>query len=67
MCGELVKKFNQPSVLGEILAGILLGPTLFGRYEPAGYTLLFPRTGPVALVLEASPLSVWCFFFSRQV
>ncbi len=50
--GELVKKFNQPSVLGEIIAGILLGPTVLGRYQPTVYALLFPHTGPVALVLD---------------
>src|SRR5579862_5387172 len=52
ICGELVKKFNQPAVLGEIIAGILLGPTLLGRYEPAVYSFLFPLTGPAALVLD---------------
>jgi Kef-type K+ transport system membrane component KefB/mannitol/fructose-specific phosphotransferase system IIA component (Ntr-type) len=52
VAGEVVKKFNQPSVLGEIIAGILLGPTVLGRYHPAIYALLFPRTGPVALVLD---------------
>jgi Kef-type K+ transport system membrane component KefB/mannitol/fructose-specific phosphotransferase system IIA component (Ntr-type) len=52
ICGELVKKFNQPAVLGEIIAGILLGPTLLGRYEPAIYSFLFPLTGPAALVLD---------------
>jgi Kef-type K+ transport system membrane component KefB/mannitol/fructose-specific phosphotransferase system IIA component (Ntr-type) len=50
--GEVVKKFNQPSVLGEIIAGILLGPTVLGHYQPAAYALLFPHTGPVALVLD---------------
>jgi len=52
ICGELVKKLNQPSVLGEIIAGILLGPTLLGRYAPAVYSFLFPLTGPAALVLD---------------
>lgn len=28
--GEVARRFNQPSVVGEILAGILLGPTLLG-------------------------------------
>jgi Kef-type K+ transport system membrane component KefB len=35
--GEVIKKFNQPSVLGEIIACILLGPTVLGQYHPAGY------------------------------
>ena len=28
--GALAKKVGQPPVIGEILAGILVGPTLFG-------------------------------------
>jgi Kef-type K+ transport system membrane component KefB len=28
-CGEVVKKFGMPIVLGELLAGVLLGPTIF--------------------------------------
>jgi Kef-type K+ transport system membrane component KefB/mannitol/fructose-specific phosphotransferase system IIA component (Ntr-type) len=50
--GELVKKFNQPSVLGEIIAGIVLGPTVLGHYKPGLFALLFPPTGPVALVIN---------------
>ncbi|MFD0373320.1 cation:proton antiporter [Streptomyces sp. NPDC059071] len=30
LLGALARKFDQPAVIGEILAGILLGPTLFG-------------------------------------
>jgi Kef-type K+ transport system membrane component KefB/mannitol/fructose-specific phosphotransferase system IIA component (Ntr-type) len=60
--GELVKKFKQPSVLGEIIAGILLGPTVLGHYRPALYALLFPRTGPVALVLDGVTAICVVFF-----
>ncbi|MFA5861792.1 MAG: cation:proton antiporter [Candidatus Thermoplasmatota archaeon] len=30
LAGELAERLRQPAVLGELLAGILLGPTLFG-------------------------------------
>jgi len=33
LLGELFKRYRQPAVVGEILAGILLGPTLFGRFS----------------------------------
>ena len=66
--GELVKKFNQPSVLGEILAGILLGPTVLGHYKPAVYALLFPHTGPVALVLDGvTAISVVLFLLTAGI
>jgi len=32
--GEFLKKIKQPMVLGEILAGIILGPTIFGALFP---------------------------------
>ncbi|HEX9252304.1 MAG TPA: cation:proton antiporter [Ignavibacteriaceae bacterium] len=31
LLGELAQRFGQPAVVGEILAGILLGPTLLGN------------------------------------
>jgi K+:H+ antiporter len=66
--GELVKKFNQPSVLGEIIAGILLGPTVLGHFNPAVYDLLFPRTGPVALVLDGvTSISVVFFLLTAGI
>jgi Kef-type K+ transport system membrane component KefB len=36
------RKLNQPSVMGEIVAGILLGPSLLGYYFPQVTALLFP-------------------------
>ncbi len=66
--GELVKKFNQPSVLGEIIAGILLGPTVLGHFKPAIYALLFPHTGPVALVLDGvTAISVVFFLLTAGI
>jgi Kef-type K+ transport system membrane component KefB/mannitol/fructose-specific phosphotransferase system IIA component (Ntr-type) len=66
--GELVKKFNQPSVLGEIIAGILLGPTVLGHFRPELYGLLFPHTGPVALVLDGvTAISVVFFLLTAGI
>ncbi|UUC44306.1 cation:proton antiporter domain-containing protein [Flavobacterium cerinum] len=41
--GELCKKIGQPMVIGEILAGIVLGPSLVGTYFPEFSHLLFPE------------------------
>jgi Kef-type K+ transport system membrane component KefB len=38
----LCKKINQPVVIGEIVAGIVLGPSLIGRYFPGLSASLFP-------------------------
>src|SRR6202789_2446944 len=52
LAGELMQKLGQPSVLGEILAGILWGPTLLGHFRPQIYAALFPSTGAMPIVLE---------------
>src|ERR1700728_1077555 len=68
LAGELVKKLNQPAVLGEILAGILLGPTVLGHFKPGVYSLLFPHTGPVAFVLDGiTALSVVLFLLTAGI
>jgi Kef-type K+ transport system membrane component KefB len=40
--GFLFKKIGQPIVLGEIVAGIVLGPSLLGNYCPEISNFLFP-------------------------
>jgi Kef-type K+ transport system membrane component KefB/mannitol/fructose-specific phosphotransferase system IIA component (Ntr-type) len=50
--GELMQKLDQPSVLGEIMAGILLGPTLLGHFKPELYAFIFPSTGNLPIALE---------------
>jgi Kef-type K+ transport system membrane component KefB len=42
LCGFLFKKIGQPAVIGEILAGIILGPSLLGDFFPQYFDLLFP-------------------------
>ena len=40
--GWIFRKIGQPSVIGEIIAGIVLGPSLFGQYFPDMKEALFP-------------------------
>jgi Kef-type K+ transport system membrane component KefB len=42
--GWLCKKIGQPTVVGEILAGIVLGPSLIGMYFPEFSATVFPVT-----------------------
>jgi Kef-type K+ transport system membrane component KefB len=45
-------RLRQPPVIGDIVAGLLLGPSLLGLFAPAVGEWLFPRTGPVASALS---------------
>lgn len=40
--GWIFRKIGQPSVIGEIIAGIFLGPSLVGMYFPEYSAMLFP-------------------------
>ena len=45
--GGLAKRMRQPAVIGEIVAGILLGPTVLGRLFPGLPNDLFPGEVPL--------------------
>lgn len=50
--GEIAQRFRQPAVLGELLAGVLLGPTVLGMVLPDVNHFLFPMQGPNAIALD---------------
>lgn len=42
LVGLAVKRIGQPVVMGEIIAGIALGPSLFGNFFPEVSEMIFP-------------------------
>jgi Kef-type K+ transport system membrane component KefB len=42
LMGEAMQRIGQPAVMGQIVAGILLGPSVLGALWPAGQHALFP-------------------------
>jgi Kef-type K+ transport system membrane component KefB len=42
--GELMQKLGQPAVMGQLLGGLLLGPSVFGLIWPDFQHVLFPQT-----------------------
>ncbi|OXM51891.1 cation:proton antiporter [Amycolatopsis alba] len=40
-CGEVLRRLGQPPVLGEIVGGLLLGPSVLGLIWPSGGAWLF--------------------------
>lgn len=62
LAGKLFRKFGQPPVMGEIVAGIALGPSLLGMLSPGIMTFLFPPSSMQALQL-LSQIGVALFMF----
>lgn len=52
LMAELARRFHQPAVVGEIFAGILLGPTVFGMIAPETFDAFFPTGGVSFLIFE---------------
>jgi Kef-type K+ transport system membrane component KefB len=51
--GALFARFRQPAAVGEIVGGILLGPSALGAAFPAVQHWIFPATGSSAAALGA--------------
>jgi len=51
-CGEIVRWWGFPPLVGEILVGIALGPTLLGRLAPDIQQALFPADPLQRMLLE---------------
>jgi Kef-type K+ transport system membrane component KefB len=45
----LLRHFGQPAVIGEMIAGFVLGPIVFGALAPTWHAALFPSDGLAAL------------------
>src|SRR3954471_8072065 len=50
--GEIMQRLGQPSVMGELLAGLLLGPSLFGWLWPAAQSAIFPPAPEQKALIE---------------
>ena len=50
--GRVFQKLYLPSVFGEIIAGLLLGPSIFGHYFPNNYEWVFVSFDPEGRLLS---------------
>jgi Kef-type K+ transport system membrane component KefB len=60
--GRLLAAVGQPPVIGEVVSGILLGPSLLGRVAPGVESYLFPDSARPALGVVAQ-LGVILYMF----
>ena len=51
--GEVMQRIGQPAVMGQLIAGILLGPSVLGALWPAGQQALFPAGADQKAMLDA--------------
>lgn len=67
-CAKVMRKFGQPEVIGEVIGGILLGPSVLGLLWPAAGALLFPATslGNLGLLSQIG-LIVFMFVIGMEV
>jgi Kef-type K+ transport system membrane component KefB/nucleotide-binding universal stress UspA family protein len=53
LVGELMQRIGQPQVIGQIIAGVLLGPSVLGSLAPALWHSLFPDSATQKAMLDA--------------
>lgn len=60
--GLLVRRIGQPQVVGEMLAGLALGPSILGAYAPAVSAALFPAAS-LGFINALSQIGLLVFMF----
>ncbi|WP_449412697.1 cation:proton antiporter domain-containing protein [Pandoraea soli] len=53
LLGEVMQRLRQPAVMGQLLAGVLLGPSVFGALMPAWQHAVFPDSEAQKRMLDA--------------
>jgi len=52
ICGEILTRLGQPAVIGQLLAGIILGPSVLGAFAPDVFMALFPPENTQGYLLD---------------
>jgi len=53
LLGEGMQRIGQPAVIGQLVAGMLLGPSVFGTIWPQAQHAIFPTSGEQKSMIEA--------------
>ncbi len=66
--GRLFRAIGQPPVVGEVLAGILIGPSLLGRFWPEATAFLMPpEIGPFIAVIAQLGVILYMFLVGLEL
>lgn len=63
LVGFLSRKIGQPQVVGEMIAGVLMGPSLFGLLLPGLQHAVFPKGQPMNILYAASQVGLVLYMF----
>ncbi len=53
LLGEAMNRLGQPALFGQLIAGVVLGPSVFGLLWPEGRHLLFPDNKTLKTMIDA--------------
>ncbi|TCK75339.1 Kef-type K+ transport system membrane component KefB [Acidipila rosea] len=68
LCGWAARKVGQSRVIGEIIGGILLGPSVLGRFSPHASAALFPQASLHSLeMLSTVGLILFLFLVGMEL
>lgn len=61
--GFLAQKIGQPQVVGEMIAGVVMGPSLFGFFWPSLQHQIFPTGAPMGILYASSQVGLVLYMF----
>jgi len=68
LVGAVFAKLNQPSVIGEVVGGIMLGPSLLGRIAPGWQAMVLPPdTAPILSVIAQLGVILYMFLVGLEL
>ena len=68
LCGSIARRLGQGRVIGEILGGILLGPSVFARMAPHAFGTVFPASSLAPFdVLSTLGLILFLFLVGSEL
>jgi Kef-type K+ transport system membrane component KefB len=68
LVGSVFKRLGQPAVIGEVVGGILLGPSLLGRISPEAAAFLLPaESAPFLGVISQLGVILYMFLVGLEL
>ncbi len=66
--GRVFSLMNQPSVIGEVIGGIFLGPSLLGKYAPEVYAYILPNSvAPIMGIIAQLGVILYMFLVGVEL